>query len=211
MPSGSEQKLQKLRNRSPSIESFTSSSRTVDICPFSGRKPEVELFVQATDVDADPLNYEYSVNEGTISGRGNLVVWNLDGLPRGPHKVRVTVSDEKGGKVDATLTVTTVDAGICDPPRPPCPVIELSCPTQMDKSKLFVFSAVINGNAEPYKSVSFDWTLNAGRIVKGQNSREIEVTTTGANGFDKITATVDVGGFDPSCVTAVSCSTKIIW
>jgi hypothetical protein len=53
------------------------------------------------------------------------------------------------------------------------------------------------------------WKLNAGRIVKGQYGRAIEATTTGANGFDKITATVEVGGFDPACIMTGSCSTKI--
>lgn len=58
---------------------------------------------------------------------------------------------------------------------------------------------------------SFYWKINAGRITKGQNSREIEVSATGANGFENITATVDIAGFDPSCPTIVSCTTKIIW
>jgi hypothetical protein len=39
----------------------------------------------------------------------------------------------------------------------------------------------------------------------------VKVTGKGANGFDNITATVEVGGFDPACATIVSCTTKIIW
>ena len=62
-----------------------------------------------------------------------------------------------------------------------------------------MFSAVIEDDAKGYAPSSFNWKINAGRIVKGQNSREIEATTKGANGFDNITATVTVGGFDPSC------------
>jgi Bacterial Ig domain len=210
----STQNPRRQQNRPPSIESFTSSSRVVEICPWSVMlfKPEVDLIVNASDPDGDTLDYKYSVTEGSISGKGMLVSWNLDGLPRGPHEVRVTVTDGKGGKVDAALKVSTVDAGICDRPPPTCPIIEVSCPAEMDKSKAFIFSAVVQANAKGYKPPSFYWTVNAGRIVKGQDSREIEVTTLGANGFDKITATVDVGGFDPSCTgTTVSCSTKIIW
>ena len=189
----------------------------VQICPFLPASavtgnPEVNLVVNATDPDSDPLHYEYSTTEGTISGKGNSVLWDLRNLPRGPHEVRVTVTDGKGGKVDAALTVTTADASICDPPPPPCPVIKVSCADELDKSKRLLFSATIEGDAKGYTAPSFYWKLNAGRIVKGQNSREIEVTTTGANGFDKITATVDVGGFDPSCTGTIgSCSTKIIW
>ena len=68
------------------------------------------LFVNATDPDGDALQYEYSTTEGSISGKGTSVIWNLKDVPRGPHEVRVTVSDGKGGKVEAALTVSTVDA-----------------------------------------------------------------------------------------------------
>lgn len=209
----SDQKPQRQRNRPPSIESFTSSMRTIEICPFLRFVvlPEVELLVNATDPDGDTLHYEYSITEGTISGKGSSVRWNLDGLPRGPHEVRVIVTDGKGGKVEAAVIVTTVDSGTCDPPPPPCPVIKVSCADETEKSKPFIFSALIQNGAEGYTSPSYRWKVNAGRIVKGQYTREIEATTTGANGFDKITATVEVGGFDPSCSTVVSCSTKIIW
>ena len=212
----SQQKSRRQPNRPPVIESFTSSSKAVEICPFFRNSavgpPVVGLYVSATDPDGDPLAYKYSVNEGKISGQGRLVSWNLDDLPRGPHEVRVTVTDGKGGKADASLTVTTVDAGACDRPPPPCPVIEVTCPAEMDKSEPFIFSVAVRGTAKPYQRNSFYWTVNAGRIVKGQNTRRIEASTTGANGFDKITATVEVGGFDPSCTgTTVSCSTNIIW
>lgn len=173
-------------------------------------KPEVELLVNATDPDGDSLRYEYSFTEGKISGEGKLVLWHLDGLPRGPHEIHVTVSDGKGGKVTASLTVTTVDAAVCDPPRPPCPAVKVSCPDELGHAKPFIFSAVVEG-AEGQTPTSFTWKINAGRIVKGQYTREMEANTTGALGFDNLTATVEVGGYDPSCNTAGSCTTKIIW
>ncbi|HEU4506770.1 MAG TPA: hypothetical protein VFR78_00935 [Pyrinomonadaceae bacterium] len=167
--------------------------------------------MKATDPDDDSLHYEYSISEGKISGKGPSVVWDLHDLPRGPHEVRVTVTDGNGGKAASALTVTTVDSSACDPPPPPCPVIKVLCPAEMDQSEPFKVSALIEGNAKPYLPLSFRWKLNAGSINKGQNSREIEVTATGADGFEKITATVEVGGFDPSCVgTIVSCTTNII-
>jgi len=184
---------------------------TLNICPFNQLfdKPEVYLDVNATDPDGDALQYEYSTTEGSVSGKGKSVIWNLDKVLRGPHEVRVTVTDGKGGKAEAALTVTTVDSGTCDPPPPPCPIVKVSCPEELEKSKPFVFSVLIEGEGT-YKP-SFRWKLNAGRIVKGQYGREIEATTTGANGFDGITATVEVGWFDPSCIMTGSCTTKIIW
>ncbi len=208
----SQQTARRQPNRPPSIDSFTSSLRTIQICPFLptsalNDKPEVTLVVNATDPDGDSLHYEYSTTEGTISGEGRSVVWDLHGLPRGPHEVRVTVTDGKGGKAASALMVTTVDSSACDPPPPPCPVIKVSCPDEMGQSEPFPFSAFIEGDAKP---AYFSWKLNAGRIIKGQHTREIEASTKGADGFEKITATVEVGGFDPSCLTVVSCSTKII-
>lgn len=213
----SEQKSRRRDNRPPSIESFTSSLTTFQICPFFptaavNDKPEVTLVVSATDPDGDSLNYQYSTTEGTISGKGRSVVWNLGGLTRGPHEVHVTVLDGRGGKATSSLIVTTADSDGCDPPPPPCPMIKVSCSDEMDQSKPFKFSAaVIEGAAKSRTPPSFNWEIHAGRIVKGQNSREIEVSATRADGFDHIKATVDVGGFHPSCSgTIVSCSTKIL-
>jgi len=59
---------------------------------------------------------------------------------------------------------------------------------------------IIEGKGEQYQQPSFHWTLNAGRIVEGQDSREIEAT-----------ATVEVRGFEPACPMTGSCTTKIIW
>jgi hypothetical protein len=205
------QKPRRQRNRPPVIDSFTSSVRTIEICQYTQlyRKPEVDLFVNAADPDGDALNYEYSTTEGSISDKGNVAIWVLQDVPRGPHEVRVTVTDGKGEKAEARLTVRTVDSGACDPPPPPCPIVKVSCPAELDKAKPFVFSVLVKG--EGTNEPTFHWKLNAGRIVKGQQSREIEANTTGANGFDSITATVEVGGFDPSCITIGRCTTTIIW
>jgi len=118
--------------------------------------------VGATDPDGDVLHYEYSTSDGKISGEGKLVVWDLNKVQRGSHEVRVTVTDGKGGKAEAALTVTTVDSGTCDPPPPPCPVIKVSCSKELDKSKPFIFTALIEGNATSYQPPSFHWKLNGG-------------------------------------------------
>jgi len=207
-----EQKPPRQRNRPPTIDSFTSSSTTLRVCTFHPElydKPEVNLLVNATDPDGDALQYEYSTTGGSISGKGKSVIWDLSNALQQAHDVRVKVTDGRGGRVEAALTVNMVDGGSCDPPPPPCPIVKVSCPEEMNKSKPFVFSVLIEG--EGTNQPSFRWKLNAGRIAKGQYGREIEATTTGANGFEEITATVVVGGFDPSCITTASCSTKIIW
>jgi hypothetical protein len=207
-----DQKSRRHVNKPPSIKSFTSSPRTLEVCPVRLDKPEVFLFVEATDPDDDTLHYQYSTNEGVISGEGTSVLWSLDGVPRGPHEVHVTVTDEKGGKATAALTVTTIDSGICDPGPPPCPTIKVSCAEEVDHSQPFIFSVRVEVDPKDRTSPTFTWKINAGRIVSGQKSSQIEVTTRGADGFENITATVAVGGFDPSCTgTIAQCSTKIVW
>src|SRR5215203_140068 len=118
------------------------------------------------------------MTEGTISGKGKSVIWDLNNVLRGPHEVRVTVTDGKGGKVEAALTVTTIDSSSCDPPPPPCPAIKVSCPEEMEKSEPFIFSVLIESEGKSYQPPSFHWKLNAGRIVKGQYGREMQATTT---------------------------------
>ena len=128
-----EQKPRRQRNRPPAIESFTSSLKTIRVCPFlptavEHDEPEVNLVVNATDPDGDALQYDYSTTEGSISGKGKSVIWDLNKVRRGPHEVRVIVTDGHGGRVEAELTVTTVDASGCEPPPPRCPVVRVSCP-----------------------------------------------------------------------------------
>ena len=207
-----EQRARRRPNRPPKIVSFTSSQETIQICKFASLPEDVFLFVEATDPDGDALRFKYSAREGTISGEGSTVLWSLHGLPPGTHEVRVGVSDGRGAGAEASLTVATVDAEICDAPPPPCPVVRVVCREALDKALPFPFSAVIEEPEATDALRSFYWKINAGRIVKGQHSREIDVTTTGANGFEGITATVEVSGFDPSCAgTTISCTTKIIW
>jgi len=98
-----EQKPRRPPNRPPSIESFTSSSTTIQICRFFpssavSDKPEVTLSVNATDPDGDSLYYEYSSAEGTISGEGRSVLWHLDGLPRGRMKFKSRSATEREEK-----------------------------------------------------------------------------------------------------------------
>src|SRR5262245_3608555 len=93
-----QQTVQRQANRPPSIDSFASSLTAIRLCHFFPDffdKPVVTLVVNATDPDGDSLNYEYSTAEGIISGKGKSVVWDLRGLPFGPHEVRVTVTDRK--------------------------------------------------------------------------------------------------------------------
>jgi hypothetical protein len=203
----------KQQNRGPVIASFYSSASTVVLCPrgFSYGSacisPDLTLSVAASDPDSDVLRYEYSSSVGKIVGKGSSVRWNLHNIPIGIYTASVKVKDGKGGENRALLTVTIENCTSCDPPRLPCPEITVSCRNRAGVGKLVVFSATAKGT-KPYRGRSYAWVASGGRIVSGQNTRHIEVDITGLQA-DNITATVDVGGFDPACSREASCSLVI--
>lgn len=202
-------------NHRPEIAAFDSSAMTLDLCPSGFNSAgcsavtdkTIALNVSAIDPDGDRLTYKYSTTAGRISGKGPSVSWILDSVPSGSYTASVRVTDGRGGENRALVKVNLVFCSACDPPPPPCPTITVSCPNRASRGKLIVFSASIKGS-RPYREPSYTWAISAGRIVRGQYTRHLEVDMTGFEG-ENITATVDVGGFDPACQRVASCSSLI--
>jgi len=61
----------------------------------------------------------------------------------------------------------------------------------------------------PAVSPTYNWTVSAGTITSGQGTDTITVDTAGKGG-QTITATVELGGLDPSCGRTASCSTPVM-
>jgi hypothetical protein len=160
--------------------------------------------------EGHPLTFEYKVAAGKISGTGASVLWDLGNVASGRYNGEVIVKDRGEVRGSDVITVTLAECGTCDPPPPPCPTITVSCPSGVNDSNHFVFSVHIEGEAKarPYKEPTFWWKLSAGKIIKGQNTREIEVDNQDFPD-ESVTATAEVGGFDPACMTAASCTTNI--
>jgi len=57
-------------------------------------------------------------------------------------------------------------------------------------------------------SPTYNWSVSAGTISGGQGTSSITVDTAGLGG-QSVTATVDVGGFDPACSRSASCTTAV--
>jgi len=57
-------------------------------------------------------------------------------------------------------------------------------------------------------SETYNWTVSAGTITSGQGTSTITVSTAGIGG-QTVTATVEVGGVDPTCNRTATCSTPI--
>ena len=169
---------------------------------------EVTLVAEATDPDNDQLLYTWSVTAGKLSGEGRQVTWDLSGVPNGTYTATVEVNDGNQHTATGSATVTVADCPGCVAPPPPCPTVSVSCPTDVEPNQPITFTASVSGGAEG-ATFTYNWSVSAGTISSGQGTSTITVDTTGAGG-QSVTATVSVGGADPSCTgTTASCTTSV--
>jgi hypothetical protein len=169
---------------------------------------EVTLVADATDVDNDQLLYTWSVTGGRLSGEGRQVTWDLTGVANGTYTATVEVNDGNQHTANGTATVTVADCTGCIPPPPPCPTVSVSCPSEIDANQPITFTASVTGGAEG-ATFTYNWSVSAGTISSGQGTSTITVDTTGVSG-QGVTASVTIGGADPSCTgTTASCTTNV--
>jgi hypothetical protein len=165
---------------------------------------EVQLTADARDEDNDTLLYTWSVTGGRLSGEGRTVTWDLSGVNPGTYTASVEVNDGNQHVVPATTTVTV---GVCECAPPPCPVVSVSCPADVDEGAPLTFTASLSGGPADL-SPTYNWSVSAGTISGGQGTSSITVDTAGLGG-SSVTATVEVGGVDPACSRTASCTTSV--
>jgi K319-like protein len=167
---------------------------------------EVTLVANATDADNDQLLYTWSVTGGRLSGEGRQVTWDLSGVANGSYTATVEVNDGNQHTANGSTTVTVADCTGCVPPPPPCPVVSVSCPTDVEANQPITFTASVSNGPS---GATYNWSVSAGTISSGQGTSTITVDTTNLGG-QSVTATVSVGGADPSCTgTSASCTTSV--
>ena len=111
------------------------------------------------------------------------------------------------GKANGSATVTVADCPDCVKPPPPCPSVSVSCPSDVELNAPITFTASVTGG-EAGATWTYNWSVSAGTISSGQGTSTITVDTTGVAGGTSVTATVNLGGADPSCTgTTASCTT----
>ena len=202
-------------NVAPEVRSVTPSiSALRRACPpGTGNSPncptpnEVTLVVDAVDANNDQLLYTWSVTGGRLSGEGRQVTWDLTGVANGSYTATVEVSDGNMGKANGSATVTVADCTDCVKPPPPCPQISVSCPGEVEPNQPITFTANVAGDTGG-ATVTYNWSVSAGTISSGQGTSTITVDTTNLSG-QAVTATVSVGGLDPSCNSTSSCTTTV--
>lgn len=87
-----------------------------------------------------------------------------------------------------------------------CPTISITCPDAVESGKPLKFMAKVEGGKSKGET-TYNWTVDKGKIKSGQGTPTIEVDLEGQD--CKVTATVEVNGFDPSCPRSASCTTCI--
>jgi len=201
-------------NRKPEIISFSSSLEAIVRCYPPNLDESVctpgktSLKVDATDADGDHLTYQYSVTGGEIVGKGPSVIWNLDEVANGMFRAYVVVTDGKGGESRAEVSLNVLDGPHRELVPPPCPEVSVQCPDEILRGRNTFFSASVTVDGKTVSPARYDWTVNWGEIASGQGTARIEVKLKEDWG-EKLTATVFVGGYDPSCWAKGSCSSKM--
>ena len=176
-----------------------------DTCPTSANTT-VGLTTTASDPDGDTLLYTYTVTGGRITGDGANVSWDLSGVGPGTYTASVEVDDGCGCITASSTTVTIAACADCRP-RLVCPTVAVDCPSEGTQGTDITYTARVT-QGTPVVTPTYNWTVSAGTIKSGQGTESITVDTAGTAG-QTITATVELGGVDPSCGRTASCSTPI--
>lgn len=92
-----------------------------------------------------------------------------------------------------------------------CPKIDVqsSGPRGVREGQAVTFAANIQGG-DPKVTPQIIWSVNGGAIKDGQETRKVEVDTTGAGAYREITADVWVGGYPGECQTQASATIKVV-
>ena len=200
----------------PPTASLAASASTITLpCPpdthssgacAAGASSSVNLTTTASDPDGDTLLYSYTVTGGRVTGEGANVTWDLSGLGPGTYTASVDVDDGCGCITSSTTTVTIANCTDCVP-NLVCPTVNVTCPSDVSEGSSITFTANFT-QGTPQVTPTYNWTVSAGTITSGQGTSSIMVDTKGLGG-QTVTATVEVGGVDPTCPRTASCSTPV--
>ena len=174
-------------------------------CPAAATS-SVNLTTTASDPDGDTLLYSYTVTGGRVTGEGANVAWDLSGLGPGTYTASVDVDDGCGCITSSTTTVTIASCSDCVP-NLVCPTVNVTCPSDVSEGGSITFTADFK-QGTPEVTPTYNWTVSAGTITSGQGTSTITVDTKGLGG-QTVTATVELGGVDPTCGRTASCSTPV--
>jgi hypothetical protein len=142
------------------------------------------------------------VGIGEIIGEGSQVTWNLKDQKFGSHEAKVTVTDSEGDEATSTINVPIELCRICGIKSPPCPnvVVKSYVGVAHRAEKIIFYTETSPGYFKTRPD--YLWTIEGGRVLKGQHTPQVEVEVTGEISSNMI-ATVQVEGFAPEAIPAL--------
>ena len=200
----------------PIISSITTSKSVITFCPTERAASsnltcspdrEVQLVANASvPPDGTELLYTWAVTGGTVRGQSRDVTWDLSGLSEGTYTATVEVNDGNQHTATGSTTVTVALCPGCEKPPPLCPTVSVSCSNRSDNQTMTFETTVAGGDAE--MKPTYNWSVTAGKIISGQGTSKLMVDISDL-GSRSITATVSLGGADPSCtISQASCTSS---
>src|SRR5215510_12685002 len=100
--------------------SLTADTNVVSACADGGA-PQIRLKANAVSPNGNPIQYKWTTTNGTISGEGPEVTWNLAGLKPGYHKASLDIrSVGSEGSCQAFSSVSVL-VNPCVAVQPVCP------------------------------------------------------------------------------------------
>jgi len=153
---------------------------------YAGSNGMVGVHARAVDADSDLLNYTWTSADGTVSGSGADVQWDLTGSTVGSHVVKLKVDDGRGGASDCSAEVMVAAM----PNRSPsltCSVTE----TALQAGQIAHLTATASDpDGDP---LQYAWTSNTGSIrgegaaaslqtVPGDHAYMVRVSVTDGRG-----------------------------
>jgi hypothetical protein len=199
-------RLAEVTNQFANVTGLTISDTTITLpCP-AGFVPAagatcndattVTVATTAVDPENDVLTYNYTVSGGRIVGTGANVSWDLSGLQPGTYTITAGVDDGCGLCGQTQTRTVTVENCNCVKACA-CASISVSDPAGVtNPGDTMTFTANVSGAAS---DVTYNWSVDRGVIESGQGTPSIVVRTSRAEAGQTITATLNVGGQDPSC------------
>ena len=190
----------------PPTLALTAEPNVVRAC--AGQPATVQLLAHATSASGNAISYRWTVDGGTLTGKGATTTWDLTGASPGTYHA---VADVDEGDADcaafASVGVIVLDCPPPPPPPPACPEVRLSCPDRATEKAPVTFNASLSGGT-PGIVPTYNWTVTNGHIISGQGTSSITVDTAGLAG-QTITANVDAGGYGIPCPASCSVSLPI--
>ena len=203
---------EEIENKPADVTAVSLSDTTITLgCPTGFRPRDgmtcndstsISVSTTAVDPENDVLTYNYTVSGGRIVGTGANVSWDVSGLAPGTYTITAGVDDGCGlcGKTQ-TQTITIAECEcvrICE-----CPSVSITGPAGITvPGDAMTFTANVSGGSQ--QAVTYNWSVDRGTIEAGQGTPSITVRTSSADAGQTVTATLNIGGLDPSC----TCTTQ---